>query len=79
LSGFENLIGSDFDDHLTGNDESNVIRGLSGEDEIFGLGGDDFIYGGGAGNGSPAETDQADGGEGSDLCQGVEQATNCET
>ena len=73
------IVGTSDSDVIYGTNGSDVVVGRGGQDQIHGLGGDDFIYGGSAGNGSPAENDQADGGEGSDLCQGVEQATNCET
>ena len=38
LSGFENLIGSAFNDTLTGNAGVNVITGLDGNDTLAGLG-----------------------------------------
>jgi hypothetical protein len=45
LLGFENVIGSTFDDTVTGNDTSNVLRGHLGKDTLTGLGGiDKFDY-----------------------------------
>lgn len=52
LAGFENVVGSTFDDTLTGDDGPNMLSGLGGDDSLFGLGGDD----------------QLDGGEGTDAC-----------
>ena len=41
LSGFENLIGSQFNDTLTGTSGNNVIHGLAGNDRLTGAGGND--------------------------------------
>jgi Ca2+-binding RTX toxin-like protein len=77
LSGFEDLIGTFFDDVLTGTEGPNRIEGADGDDELSGLGGDDTLIGdffdfsdGGA--------DSADGGVGTDACD-AETETNCET
>ncbi len=43
ISGFENLIGSSFDDTLTGDDADNVIRGGAGADILNGGGGFDTL------------------------------------
>ncbi|MBB3147853.1 Ca2+-binding RTX toxin-like protein [Phyllobacterium trifolii] len=39
VSGFENLVGSEFNDVLTGNAGANKILGMGGDDDIFGGGG----------------------------------------
>ena len=45
LSGFENLIGSQFNDTLTGNSGNNVLTGLAGNDRLTGAGGNDtYIF-----------------------------------
>ena len=46
LSGFENLIGSDFNDTLIGTSGANVLTGGLGSDVLLGLGGDDILIGG---------------------------------
>ena len=43
---FENVIGTEFDDHIIGNDAPNIIDGRSGVDKINGQKGDDILYGG---------------------------------
>ncbi len=45
LSGFENIIGSDFNDTLTGDGLDNVIAGSRGGDTINGGAGNDTLYG----------------------------------
>ncbi|ATI80953.1 hypothetical protein A6768_13865 [Sphingobium yanoikuyae] len=42
ISGFENIHGSLYSDHLTGNDGNNVFDGYWGGDTMVGLGGDDI-------------------------------------
>jgi Ca2+-binding RTX toxin-like protein len=44
LSGFENLIGSPYDDTLTGSALANVITGGAGADTMTGLAGDDIYW-----------------------------------
>jgi Ca2+-binding RTX toxin-like protein len=45
VTGFENLIGSNYDDSLTGSSASNVITGGAGMDTLTGgLGADRFVY-----------------------------------
>ena len=56
----ENLVGTNFDDHLTGNSGRNILSGLDGDDFIFGYGGIDQLKGG-LGN------DTIDGGGSSDY------------
>lgn len=46
ISGFENIVGSDFDDTLTGDAGDNRIDAGEGDDTIFGTGGVDQISGG---------------------------------
>ena len=47
LDGFENIIGSAYDDILTGNDQANVIEGLAGADKLDGgTGADTLSYAG---------------------------------
>ncbi|MDR6633881.1 Ca2+-binding RTX toxin-like protein [Phyllobacterium sp. 1468] len=45
ISGFENIVGSDFGDTLTGNAGDNMIFGLGGNDTINGGDGNDYIEG----------------------------------
>jgi Ca2+-binding RTX toxin-like protein len=47
LSGFENLSGSNFDDHLTGDDNDNILAGDSGADTLVGGRGNDILLGDG--------------------------------
>uniref|UniRef100_UPI003B589888 beta strand repeat-containing protein n=1 Tax=Brevundimonas sp. FT23028 TaxID=3393748 RepID=UPI003B589888 len=46
VSGFENILGSAFDDVLTGDAGDNVLRGEDGDDVITGGAGVDQLYGG---------------------------------
>ncbi|MEM7507101.1 MAG: calcium-binding protein [Pseudomonadota bacterium] len=55
IQGFENVIGTEFDDVIEGDDQDNVISGLGGVDSLFGgegndilvaNKGDDFVFGG---------------------------------
>src|SRR5262249_40134022 len=46
ISGFENLIGSFYDDTLTGDSGANVIFGSAGDDTIVGGTGNDTLDGG---------------------------------
>lgn len=46
ISGFENLVGSGFDDLLSGDDAANYIEGRAGADTISGGLGKDFLIGG---------------------------------
>lgn len=71
LAGFENVLGTVFDDTITGNDAANALEGGPGADDLFGLGDDDVLIGG-------PDADTADGGLGSDACD-AETETNCET
>lgn len=41
--GFENIIGTDFNDVLTGNDFANFFRAGNGNDDLFGGSGDDTL------------------------------------
>jgi len=60
LTGIENLIGSDYNDHLTGDGNSNLLIGGLGNDTLIGGGGNDVLIGG-AGN------DTLTGGSGNDI------------
>jgi Ca2+-binding RTX toxin-like protein len=46
LTGFENLVGSSFNDVLTGNASANVLSGGAGDDTLDGGAGDDTLDGG---------------------------------
>ena len=59
ISGFENIVGSDYQDELTGDNGTNWLYGLVGDDELQGNDGDDVLEGG-------AGADQLDGGVGID-------------
>jgi Ca2+-binding RTX toxin-like protein len=63
LVGFENLIGSAYNDSLTGDSGDNSIDGGAGDDTIIGADGNDCLTGG-AGN------DIVDGGAGDDTLSG---------
>lgn len=68
LVGFENLLGSAYDDQLGGDAAANELTGSRGSDQLFGLAGDDTLSSGGG-----------DAGEGQDTCSEVEgEITNCE-
>ncbi|MFO1039349.1 MAG: CSLREA domain-containing protein [Geminicoccaceae bacterium] len=58
----ENLVGSNFDDHLRGDGGANRIDGLSGYDVIEGRGGDDIL--------SSDHGARLDGGDGDDILRG---------
>jgi Ca2+-binding RTX toxin-like protein len=46
LAGFENAVGSSFDDHLIGDDQGNVLSGSAGDDTLTGGDGNDKLDGG---------------------------------
>jgi len=69
ISGFENLIGTAFNDTLSGTATANVIAGGLGLDLINGLGGNDTLLGG-DGN------DTLQGGDGDDSIDGGAGATD---
>jgi Ca2+-binding RTX toxin-like protein len=60
IGGFENIVGSNFNDTLTGNNLVNVLAGLAGNDKLFGMGGNDVLVGG-------VGADVLDGGAGTDT------------
>ena len=62
LSGFENLLGSNFADTLTGNTGANRLDGGAGADTLNGGGGNDTLVGG-----AGAGRDSLDGGAGADV------------
>ena len=43
LNGFENVVGSNFNDYIKGDANNNTLDGLDGIDDIFGGGGVDVI------------------------------------
>jgi Ca2+-binding RTX toxin-like protein len=76
LAGFEDVIGTFFDDAITGNDGPNEVQGADGDDDLFGLGGDDVLIGDFFGF-TAGGTDSADGGLGTDQCD-AEMEVACE-
>ncbi|WP_198350912.1 M10 family metallopeptidase C-terminal domain-containing protein [Flavisphingomonas formosensis] len=46
ISGFENLIGTNYNDILTGDGGANILYGLAGNDMLSGKAGADTLYGG---------------------------------
>jgi Ca2+-binding RTX toxin-like protein len=46
LVGFENVVGSSYDDHLIGNSKANILNGGSGDDTLTGGGSSDTLNGG---------------------------------
>jgi Ca2+-binding RTX toxin-like protein len=62
-TGFEDVIGSNFDDVILGNSRDNIILGGAGNDFIFGGDGDDLLFG-------EEGRDVIDGGRGSDVIDG---------
>ena len=77
LAGFEDVLGTFFDDTITGDGGPNTIEGADGADELFGLAGDDVLFGGWADGFDDGSPDSADGGAGTDECD-AETETNCE-
>ena len=77
LAGFEDIIGTLFDDVLTGTEGANRIEAADGDDELSGLGGDDTLIGDFF-DFTEGGDDSADGGVGTDACD-AETETNCET
>ena len=45
LTGFENVVGSFFDDRIIGNDQANTLSGGRGNDILTGGGGADYLIG----------------------------------
>jgi Ca2+-binding RTX toxin-like protein len=78
LAGFENVLGSFYDDTITGDEAANTIEGADGADTIFGLGGDDVLWGGWSDPFDDGSVDSTDGGPGTDQCD-AETETNCES
>tara|TARA_Y100000815_G_scaffold245225_1_gene243963 strand:+ start:307 stop:1692 length:1386 start_codon:yes stop_codon:yes gene_type:complete len=66
LKGFENAMGSDFNDRIYGDNGNNRLIGLDGADKLFGLNGQDTLEG-------AAGRDVLDGGNGDDLLIGGAQ------
>jgi len=72
-SGFEDVIGSAYDDVISGNSRNNTLQGMAGSDWLFGDGGDDLILGG-SGNDfilGGSGDDILDGGLGNDIIYGA--------
>ncbi len=67
VSGFENILGTKFDDRINGSGTDDRFVGGDGNDELNGEWGDDTLDGGGG-------RDTLDGGEGNDQLQGGEGA-----
>ena len=69
FAGFENAIGSVFDDILRGSADANTLSGWAGNDKLFGLAGKDSLQGGAGDDtlfgGTGADT--LDGGAGRDM------------
>lgn len=79
VTGFEDIIGSFFDDTLTGDNQANFIEGDEGTDTMFGLQGDDTLLGDISGFTFPtADGDTANGAQGTDVCD-AETETECES
>jgi Ca2+-binding RTX toxin-like protein len=90
--GFENAIGTAFNDRFVGDGQSNTIRGAGGNDGIRSGGGDDTVRGGpgndrlrtGSGDDDAfggAGNDRINGGGGVDFCKGgpgVDRVRGCE-
>jgi hypothetical protein len=53
FEGFENLLGSAYDDQLAGDEGPNSIDGSRGDDALFGRDGDDSLHSGSSGDGGP--------------------------
>jgi Ca2+-binding RTX toxin-like protein len=77
LAGFENILGSFYDDTISGDEAANTIEGADGADTISGLGGDDVLWGGWSDPFDDGSIDSADGGLGTDQCD-AETEVNCE-
>jgi Ca2+-binding RTX toxin-like protein len=63
ISGFEIVIGSNYNDSITGDQSANTIQLGAGDDQAFGLGGDDLLHGG-------AGADTLNGGADNDTLSG---------
>jgi len=55
FEGFEDLLGSAYDDELAGDGGPNSIHGSRGDDALFGRDGDDSLHSGSSGDGGPGE------------------------
>ncbi|MGH2755563.1 MAG: calcium-binding protein [Actinomycetota bacterium] len=81
LVGIENVLAEAHgDDVLIGNEVANILTSSWGDDVVEGRGGDDVLDGGEVTEeDEPPDFDRVDGGEGSDVCRGAEETTNCES
>jgi Ca2+-binding RTX toxin-like protein len=77
LAGFEDVLGTFFDDTIKGDAGTNELAGSWGADQLFGLAGDDTIFGDWTDFQSAEDADSADGGDGTDACD-AETVVNCE-
>jgi choice-of-anchor C domain-containing protein len=79
FSGFENMVGSGYDDSLTGDSQNNTIYGLAGNDVLDGGAGTDTLSYGSASAGIAINlgvtTAQVTGGEGTDTISNFENVT----
>lgn len=78
VEGFEDVLGSFFDDTLTGDNQANVIEGDVGNDTLFGLQGDDTLIGDVLEFSFDPDSDTAHGAQGNDVCL-AETETECES
>lgn len=71
LTQIENVIGTDYNDHLTGDSQANYLEGGYGNDILVGADGDDVLLGG-------AGADTIDGGSGWDTVSYADSASGVE-
>jgi Ca2+-binding RTX toxin-like protein len=77
--GFENALGTDWDDVIRGDRKANGIRGFGGNDHIEGRGGDDLLNGFGPGNSRwYGRKAYLIGGKGHDTCRNGTRFSGCE-
>ncbi len=83
IRGFQNVIGTPFDDLIIGSSAANVIDAGPGNDIVRGGGGDDRIYGGAGDDYLDGERGQqtasVHGGPGNDTCLHGGDGTSCES
>jgi Ca2+-binding RTX toxin-like protein len=68
ISGFEDVVGTNFNDFLIGDDNENRLVGLAGSDTLTGDGGNDQLIDGGSSD--PSEMNWFFGGAGNDIYYG---------
>ena len=76
IHGFEQVVGSAYDDELRGSPGVNRLWGGAGNDKLVGLSGDDWLYGDAGNDGlfGSRGNDRLDGGGGNDLLKGNDGA-----